>query len=277
MNLRHWPAFAAALVLIAVCSAQDSGSQGPQANPNGGRAGGGYGRRGGGFGGGMGMMGGGLSGTVTEVAGDHYTIKTEAGEVYTVRYSANTRIMKQGVGQGQREQNRGGEGQGSAGAGSDASQGMGALRRNPPQEIKASDVKTGDVIGVMSDPNEPVTNKTVGAVAVVVMDPQVVQQMHAMEANYGKTWLMGKVTAIDGTKITLDGAVDHTAHAVVADENTTFRKRRDPVTLADIQVGDTIRADGSVKDGVFVATTVNVGGQMGGGQGPAVPRSAPPQ
>src|SRR5579863_6173069 len=51
----------------------------------------------GGFGGGM--MGRGVMGTVTEAAPDHFTIKTDAGEVYTVHYSVNTRIMKGGGGQ----------------------------------------------------------------------------------------------------------------------------------------------------------------------------------
>jgi hypothetical protein len=105
-----------------------------------------------------------------------------------------------------------------------------------------------------------------------------------MEADFGKTWLMGKVTAIDGAKITLTGALDNAPHSVVADENTAFRKRRDPITLADIQVGDTVRAEGAVKDGVFTATNVNVFGMGGGetptvprGEMPQVPRSAPPQ
>jgi Domain of unknown function (DUF5666) len=104
--------------------------------------------------------------------------------------------------------------------------------------------------------------------------------MREMQANFGKTWLQGKVTAIDGTKITLTGSMDSAPHTVVADENTTFRKRRDPVTLADIQVGDTVRADGALKDGVFTATAINVGGMMGGGQPnqqPGAPAGAPPQ
>ena len=48
------------------------------------------------------------------------------------------------------------------------------------------------------------------------------------------------------------------------------------MTLADIQVGDTIRVEGTVKNGVFAAVSVNVGGMMGG-ETPTVPRSAPPQ
>ena len=41
---------------------------------------------------------------------------------------------------------------------------------------------------------------------------------------------------------------------------TQFRRRREPITLADIQVGDTVRVEGAVKGGTFTATTV---GDMG--------------
>jgi hypothetical protein len=118
--------------------------------------------------------------------------------------------------------------------------------------------------------------KSVNAIAIVLIDPERVKQMREMEANFGKTWLQGKVTAIDGAKITLTGLLDNAAHIVVADENTEFRKHREPVTLADIQVGDTLRVEGAVKDGVFTATSVNVAGAMGG-ETPMVPRNSPPQ
>jgi hypothetical protein len=99
--------------------------------------------------------------------------------------------------------------------------------------------------------------------------------MRELQANYGKTWLSGKVTAIDGVKVTLTGSVDNAPHTFMADENTTFRKRRDPITLADIQVGENVRVDGSVKDGTFLATNVNA---MGAPQGPppTMPRNGPP-
>ena len=224
----------------------------------------------------MGMMGRGLMGTVTEVAADHYTIKTDAGDVYTVHFSANTRIVKQGA--GMRRSGGGGGGQGAGwGGGQGGGGGMGRGGYgggNPPQQLKPSDIKVGDVIGVMGDIDA--TAKSVGATVIAQVDPERVKQMREMEANFGKTWLQGKVTAINETNITLTGMLDNAPHTVVADENTTFRKRRDPVTLADIQVGDTIRVEGAVKDGVFTATSVNVGGMMGG-ETPTVPRSAPPQ
>jgi hypothetical protein len=280
MKTRFLFAIVIAISLTAAAGAQDAGSAAPTAQNAGPGQGGGYGQRGGRGGFGGGMMGRGMMGTVTEAAADHYAIKTETGDVYTVHLSSNTRIVKQVAGMrgqggggemGQGGGNGGGGGQGG-GAGYGGRQGMG--RGNPPQEIKATDIKVGDVIAVMGDTDAAA--KTVGASTVALLDPERVRQMREMEANFGKTWLMGKVTAIDGTKITLTGTMDSAPHTVVADENTTFRKRRDPITLADIQVGDTVRVDGALKDGVFTATAVSEGGMMGAGT-PSVPRSTPPQ
>jgi hypothetical protein len=263
MKLGILPAFLFAIAFAGAAVAQDSGSA-PPANTNAGQSSGqrsngepngGYGRRGGGFG--MGMGGRGTMGTVTEVAADHFSIKTETGDVYTVHFDANTRIVKQPAGMGKRGQGEGAV-QGNGGA-----PGMGGFggRGNPPEQIKASDIKAGDMIRVMG--SEDATAKTVTATAIMQLDPATVQQIHEMMANFGKTWLMGKVMAIDGTKITLTGSIDNAPHTVVADENTTFRRRRDPITLADIQVGDMVRVDGALKDGAFAASTVNVGGMAG--------------
>jgi hypothetical protein len=224
----------------------------------------------------MGMMGRGLSGTVTEVAPDHYTVKSFSGDTYTIHFDANTRILKQvagmrgsgqaeGEGPGQESGQQSGQGQ-DQDQGQERGQGR-RFRGNPPQTIQASDIKVGDAISSMGDVDA--SAKTVSARAIVLMDPERARQMQQMEADYGKTWLMGKVTAIDGVKITLTGSMDNAPHSIVADENTTFRRRRDPITLADIQVGDVVRAEGAVKDGVFTAATV---GDMGAMQA-RVPRN----
>jgi hypothetical protein len=211
-------------------------------------------------------MGRGLTGTVTEVAADHYTIKTEAGETYVVHYSANTRILKQ---QPRAHSEGAGRGEGGARSGGEGGPGGG----NPPTPLKSTDIKVGDAIAAMGDVDA--TAKSVGATVVMQIDPERARQMREMEANYGKTWLLGKVTAIDGVKVTLMGVADNTAHEFVADENTAFRKRRDPITLADIQVGDTVRVEGAVKGGTFLATAVNAMGPPPGGT-PNVPRAGPP-
>lgn len=262
-----------AVGLSAAAYAQDAGSPPPDQNSGGGN-GGGYGQRGGrrGFGGGMGMMGRSVLGTVTEAAADHYTIKTETGDVYTIHFSDNTRIMKQPA--GMRGPGAAGGNEEGGGAGGGGRMGRGGYGGNPPEQIKASDIKVDDAIGAMGDIDTAA--KSVSAARIMLLDPEAAKRMEEMEANFGKTWLQGKVTAIDGTKITLTGALDNAPHTAVADENTTFRKRRDPITLADIQVGDMVRIDGAVKDGVFTAASVSVGG-MGGGERPAGGGNAPPQ
>jgi hypothetical protein len=274
MRFRTLPAILVCLLLACVAHAQDQAS--PQQNGPGG-----YPQRGGrGYGGmGMGMAGGrGVMGTVTEAATDHFKVKTEDGQVYTVNYSVNTRIVKRPAGArgpggpgGGGMRRGGGQGQGQ---GSGQGQG-GGFQGTPPETIKATDIKVGDAIGAMGEVDQ--SAKLIGAVTIVLLDPETAKQMAEMRANYGKTWLQGKVTAIDGVKVTLMGTIDNTAYSFVADENTTFRKRRDPVTLADIAVGDTVRVEGAIKDGVFTATTVNVGGMpQGGMQGGRRDQPPPP-
>jgi hypothetical protein len=264
-------ALAVAAVFAATAVAQESNSASPPGQNSGQGPGGGYGRRGGG---GFGMMGRGTMGTVTEVAADHYTIKTETGGVYIVHFDSNTHIVKQPAGGGVRQSGGGGQaGSGGPGMGS----GMG--RGNPPQEIKSTDIKVGDMIRAMGDVDA--TAKTVAARAVMQLDPATVAQMREMEANFGKTWLAGRVTAINDVTVTLQGGPKNETHTFVADENTTFRKRRDPVTLADIQVGDMVRVEGASKGANFLATSVAVMGPPPNGErlrAPAgTPAPAPPQ
>ena len=266
MKARFFSAIVFGVALTAAASAQDAPTAPPAGQPpapsqSPGGLQGGQGQRGGGRGGG-GMMGRGLNGTVTEVAAGHYTIKTDAGETYTVHFSANTRILKQAAGMHERGE-RGQTGQGGEGGG------------NPPQMLKPTDIKVGDAIAAMGEIDAAA--KSVGATMVLQIDPERAQQMRDKQANYGTTWLMGKVTAIDGVKVTIMGAMDNAAHTIQADENTTFRKRHEPITLADIQVGDTIRVEGAVKDGSFLATAVNAMGAPG--PPPTVPRdtATPPQ
>ena len=269
MRVRILSAIIVCLGSAVVASAQDVPLT-PPASPSpaqGSGSGGGQGQRGGGrggWGGGGGMMGmgRGLVGTVTEVAADHYTIKTDTGDTYTVHFSANTRIMKQSAESRERGQDgRGGEGTMGAGSG------------NPPQPLKPTDIKVGDSLAALGEVDQ--TAKSVGALVVLQINPERAKQMREMQANYGKTWLMGKVTAIDGVKVTLLGSIDSAAHDFVADENTAFRKRREPITLADIQVGDNVRVEGAIKDGAFLATSVNAMGAQG--PPPTVPRDSPPQ
>ena len=79
-----------------------------------------------------------VRGTVTAVATDKLTMKTEAGEVYQVALSANTRLMK------------------------------------ARQPVKVTDIKVGDGVGAMGTMDAP--TKTVHAVVVTVVDAEEVKK-----------------------------------------------------------------------------------------------------
>jgi hypothetical protein len=192
----------------------------------------------------------GVLGTVTEVAADHYTIKTDAGDVYTVHYSVNTRMVKQAAGRVRGQGGQAGQGAAPRERGSGDADGQ----RPAPETIKPTDIKVGDIITAGGEMDT--AGKSIGAIFVALVDPERAKQMREMQANYGKTWLAGRITAIDGTNITIEGMVDHAPHTITVDENTSFRERRDSITMADIHTGEQLRADGAMKDGAFRATQV---------------------
>ena len=222
------------LALGSGCLAQDVNNL-PAGRPLSAGQDGGQGRRSGM--GGMMPMGRGIMGTVTQVAPDRFTVKNGANETYTIHFGVNTRIMKQPAGPAGRDRPMGGGGA-------------------PPQAIKATDIKVGDAIAAGGETDEAA--KSVGAVFVMLLDPERARTMREIEANFGKTWLMGRVTAVNEAKVTLHSGVDNADHTFTADENTTFRRRRDPITLPDVQVGDNVRVDGAVKGGQFMAAAVTV-------------------
>ncbi len=177
----------------------------------------------------------GIRGTVTAVAGDTVTVKTEQGEVYKVETGPNTRIRKQ------------------------------------RDQIKITDLHPGDMVAAVGDKDDKA--KTVGAIFLIVFDRE---QYERAKADFGKTWTAGVVSSVDETKITIkrpDGATQ----VVTVDENTSFRKHRQSITLLDIKAGDNISARGSLQNGSFLATVLSVGGPMGPGQRPGPPGEARPQ
>ncbi|HVJ09385.1 MAG TPA: DUF5666 domain-containing protein [Acidisarcina sp.] len=186
-----------------------------------------------------------ITGVVTAIASGDLTIRTSEAEVYKVLFSVNTRFVKD------------------------------------RQPARSSDVKVGDSVIAMGVVDAKA--KTVSAAVVAELDPEQAKKMHEMQANYGKTWLAGKVSAINETQLTLSG-MDGKPSSFVVDENTSFKKRRDSITLADIKVGDQVRVQGEVRNGTFFASTLNVfeprpEGERGPreGMGPGTEQPAPPQ
>ena len=212
------------------------------------------GHRGEGMRGGFGM-GNGIVGTVKTVSADHFVIKSDEGPEYTIHFSANTRILRQNARPNMDGTNRIGPG------------GI------PPQAIHASEIKVGDVITAGGEVDAQA--KSVGAIFILQMNPEMVKFMRDRKANYGKTWLAGKITAINDVTVKIDSQSDHLSHTFTADENTSFRKGREPVTLGDLQVGEMVEVEGSIKNGVFLATSVRAMGRLQGPP-PSLPRGDQP-
>jgi hypothetical protein len=210
-----------------------------------------------------------VRGTVTATAADHLTVKTDAGDIYQVVVSANTRLNKE------------------------------------RQPVKVADIKVGDGVGAMGVLDAP--TKTVHAVFVTVMDAE---QVKKARENLGKTYIAGKVTAIDmdGLKLTVLRG-DGVSQVIGVDEQTSFKRggrgmaamasggpveisngeaggrRRngagagdgagagagtgaasgagsgaggESITFADVKVGDMVAGRGALKNGTFVPTELGV-------------------
>jgi len=149
------------------------------------------------------------------------------------------------------------------------------------QPIKLSDIHPGDGVGAMGVIDAP--TKTVHAAALFVVDAA---QIKKEREDLGKTYIAGKVAAIDDVNLTIERP-DGVSQKIMVDESTSFRKggRRmrgsegfgmgegggqgqgapaqaaDPaesITLADVKVGDRVMGRGALKGGVFVPTELVV-------------------
>lgn len=205
-------------------------------------------------------------GEVTAINGDTLTVTTDEGSTIQVVTTANTRVMK----------------------------GRGEM-------MKVADLKAGD--GVMAAGMLDASTHTLHAAVLFVVDAA---QMQAMKENLGKTYIVGRVTAVDldNARMTVE-RTDHVSQTIGFDETTSFRRGGrmvggmfgagpggagsgrsgaatpepggDSITLADIKVGEMVRGTGSVKNGIFVPTELVVmergrrregGGAMGGSAAP---------
>lgn len=92
----------------------------------------------------------------------------------------------------------------------------------------------------------------------------------------GKDFVFGEVKSVDAPKITVLRP-DNVTQTLELNEETSLRKGRESVTMADIQVGDHVFVRGGVQNNAFVPKMVMVIGpeqwkrmqEMGMGPGPA--------
>jgi hypothetical protein len=85
-----------------------------------------------------------------------------------------------------------------------------------------------------------------------------------MREGLGKQFIAGEIKAIEGTTLTIL-RVDGQTQTIQVDENTSFRKQGESITLADFKPGDHVHGRGELKNGTFFAAVLNSGDppQMG--------------
>lgn len=191
------------------------------------------------------MMGG-TVGAITEIKSDSLTVKTVAGNTVTVKLSEKTQYRKP-----------------PADAEQQAAQGT--VRGEP---AKLSDFKVGDTVVVRGENSggnevdaEAVMLAPAGGGRFMFRGPGGGGKGMVMgnfdSADLGKKFVIGEVKAINPPQLTIHRPDDQD-QTIEADENTSFKKQNESITLLDIKPGDMVMARGELKNGTFVPATLNV-------------------
>ncbi|MGA8493355.1 MAG: DUF5666 domain-containing protein [Terriglobales bacterium] len=74
----------------------------------------------------------------------------------------------------------------------------------------------------------------------------------------GKRFIVGEIKSVAGTQLTILRP-DGVTQTISVDEDTSFRKNGESITLADLKPGDHVFGRGELKNKVFVPAILNVG------------------
>ncbi len=201
----------------------------------------------------------GLFGKLTAVHDQSVEITQSAGDTVTVKIGASTQFRKDG------------------------------------EAAKLSDFKVGDIVFVRGEenPDHTWTAEVLGVRAGGFGGGQGNGGRGGPGAGggmrpagvLGQDYIFGEVKAVDAPKLTILRP-DNVTQTVELNEETSLRKGRDSVTMADIQVGDHIMVRGGMVNNLFQPKSVMVIGPeqwkrmqelgMGSGQPPANPPPANP-
>jgi hypothetical protein len=131
------------------------------------------------------------------------------------------------------------------------------------QPIKLSDIKPDDLVFAGGE----LKSGSMQATMVRVLNPLRADQGGVLGAggpgtfnreDLGKKFIAGEVKTIAETKLTI-ARVDGQTQDIEVDENTSFKRGKESITLPDIKAGDFVRGPGELKDGVFTAKELTVG------------------
>ena len=162
--------------------------------------------------------------------------------------------------------------------------------RKDRQPARRNDFKVGDVIVVrgQENPDHSWTAQVVGARSANGEG----RGANLQAGTLGKDYVAGEVKAVDPPRISVLRS-DNVKQTIELNEDTSLRKGRDAITMADVQVGDHLVAHGGMQDNVFVPKFVMVigpeqwkrmqemggmrsGGSMGAGHPGSAPKPAEP-
>lgn len=125
--------------------------------------------------------------------------------------------------------------------------------RKERRPAKLTDFKVGDNIGVRGD---SIGDDTWNA-RMISSAPSPAEAQARFREGLGKQFIVGDIKTIDPPNITVQ-RVDGVEQTVEADENTSFKRQNDSITLPDLKPGDTVFARGELKDGIFVPSEIRV-------------------
>jgi hypothetical protein len=127
--------------------------------------------------------------------------------------------------------------------------------RKDREPAKRTDFKVGDVIAVrgQENPDHTWTAQTIGARSANGEGRGPNIQAGAL----GKDYVAGEVKSVDAPKISVL-RTDNVTQTIELNEDTSLRKGRDSITMADVQPGDHLVARGAMQDNVFVPKFVMV-------------------
>jgi hypothetical protein len=166
------------------------------------------------------MEGHGTIGQITSIQGNYFTVTRPDGTKVTVKLTDKTEFRKD------------------------------------RQPAKQADFKVGDFVMVRGEENtdHSITAESLGGRSAGG-GPGAGPGAGAFFGEMGKDFIAGEVKSLDPPNVTVQRP-DQVTQTVELNEETSLRKGRESITMADIQAGDHLVMRGAMQNGVFVPRTV---------------------
>jgi hypothetical protein len=172
----------------------------------------------------------GVAGTITAVNADSIVVKAMDGRTVQVNLSDKTRYRKD------------------------------------RQAATLADFKVGDPVLVRG---EPVGDNVWQADVVAGRPAGAGPSEQFFRDGLGKRFILGEIKSVSGTQLAIERP-DGVTQTITVDENTSFQKDGESITLADLKPGDRVFGRGEIKNNIFVPAVLNLGDprMMWQGRGP---------